>query len=57
MIQRDDDKPEVIKHRLEVYAEQTKPLIKKYSDQGLIVETSGEVPMAELREHLKELLD
>ncbi|MCW4013746.1 MAG: adenylate kinase [Candidatus Bathyarchaeota archaeon] len=56
LIQRDDDKPDVIKHRLEVYAEQTKPLIKKYSDQGLIVETSGEVSMNELRDHLKELL-
>lgn len=56
LILRDDDKPEVIKHRLEVYAEQTEPLIKKYRDQGLIVETSGEVPMDQLRSHLKELL-
>jgi adenylate kinase len=56
LILRDDDKPEVIKHRLEVYAEQTEPLIKKYRDQGLIVETSGEVPMDQLRAHLKELL-
>ena len=56
LIQRDDDKPEVIKHRLEVYAEQTKPLIKKYKDQDLIVETSGEIPMDQLRDHLRELL-
>jgi len=56
LIQRDDDKPDVIKHRLEVYAEQTKPLIKKYRDQGLIVETSGVIPMDQLRDHLKELL-
>jgi adenylate kinase len=56
LIQRDDDKPEVIKHRLEVYAEQTKPLINKYRDQGLIMEISGEVPMDKLKEYLKELL-
>ena len=55
--QRDDDKEHVIKHRLEVYAQQTAPLIKKYRDEGLIVETSGEIPMDHLREHLKELLD
>jgi len=31
IIQRDDDKPEVIKHRLEVYEEKTSPLINFYS--------------------------
>ncbi len=56
LIQRDDDKEEVIRHRLEVYREQTEPLLKRYGNRGLIVETSGEVAMDELRAHLKELL-
>jgi len=56
LIQRDDDKEEVIKHRLEVYRKNTEPLIKRYRDKGLIIETSGEVPMDELKTHLKELL-
>ena len=56
LIQRDDDKEEVIKHRLEVYRKNTEPLIKRYREKGLIVETSGEVPMDELKVHLKELL-
>src|SRR5205085_2147923 len=30
LIQRDDDKPEKVKHRLEVYHEQTEPLIAYY---------------------------
>lgn len=33
LIQRDDDKPEVISHRLEVYNENTAPLINFYSDR------------------------
>ena len=56
LIQRDDDKEEVIQHRLEVYRKQTEPLLERYRDKGLIVETSGEIPMDELRDHLKELL-
>ncbi|MBS1208767.1 MAG: adenylate kinase [Proteobacteria bacterium] len=32
LIQRDDDKEEVVKKRLDVYHSQTKPLVKYYSD-------------------------
>ena len=56
LIQRDDDKEDVIKHRLEVYRAQTEPLLERYRSRGLIVETSGEVEMNELPAHLKELL-
>jgi adenylate kinase len=37
LFQRDDDKPETIRHRLEVYNEQTAPLVSYYADQGLLV--------------------
>ena len=37
LFQRDDDKPETIAHRLEVYAEQTAPLIDLYAGRGLLV--------------------
>lgn len=36
LIQRDDDKEEVIGKRLEVYEAQTKPLISHYQDEGLL---------------------
>lgn len=36
LIQRDDDKPEAIKHRLDVYSAQTEPLINWYTEKGLI---------------------
>ena len=34
--QRDDDKQESILHRMDVYREQTEPLIKFYTDKGTI---------------------
>jgi len=35
---RDDDKPEAIKKRLEVYREQTAPLIEYYREKGLLLD-------------------
>jgi adenylate kinase len=37
LFQRDDDKPETIRHRLEVYYEQTAPLIGYYAEQGILI--------------------
>jgi adenylate kinase len=36
MVQREDDKPETVRHRLEVHREQTAPLSGWYDDQGLL---------------------
>lgn len=38
---RKDDVPEVIRHRLEVYNEQTKPLKDFYKERGLLVTVKG----------------
>ena len=35
LFQRDDDREETIRHRLEVYQEQTQPLIAFYADEGI----------------------
>jgi adenylate kinase len=45
MVQRDDDKPETVRHRLEVYREQTAPLSGFYDDEGLLarIDAIGEV--------------
>jgi len=58
LIQRDDDKPEAIQHRLEVYAAQTEPLIKWYSDRGLIrnVHTSNSMSPDKVFEETKKVL-
>ena len=37
LFQRDDDKPETVRHRLEVYAEQTAPLVGYYAERGILV--------------------
>jgi adenylate kinase len=37
LFQRDDDKPETIRHRLEVYYEQTSPLVGYYAEGGILV--------------------
>ncbi len=37
LFQRDDDREETIRHRLEVYQEQTAPLIAFYADEGILV--------------------
>ena len=37
LFQRDDDKPETVRHRLDVYYEQTSPLIGYYAEQGILV--------------------
>ncbi|MCH3916159.1 MAG: adenylate kinase [Spirochaetia bacterium] len=53
LIQRDDDKPEAILNRLEVYRSQTEPLIGYYREKGLLVDIdsskSPEVVMEELK--------
>ncbi len=41
LYQRDDDKPETISQRLEIYSQQTKPLVEFYSKQNLIKTVSG----------------
>ena len=38
---RDDDKPETVKKRLDVYHSQTQPLIDYYTKQGKLVEVDG----------------
>jgi adenylate kinase len=37
LYQRDDDKPETVRHRLEVYRQQTEPLIGFYRESGKLV--------------------
>ena len=45
LYQRDDDKPETVRKRLQVYWEQTSPLVDYYRDQGVLVEVNGDQPI------------
>lgn len=42
LYQRDDDKPETVRKRLQVYWDQTSPLIDYYRRQGVLVEVNGD---------------
>ena len=42
LYQRADDTPETHQRRIDVYFEQTAPLIKWYQDRGLLIEVDGE---------------
>ncbi|WP_167955462.1 adenylate kinase [Anaerosporobacter faecicola] len=48
LILRDDDKPETVEKRLNVYHEQTQPLINYYTDKKVLVEVDGTVDMADV---------
>jgi adenylate kinase len=56
LIQRDDDKPETIAHRLEVYHEQTEPLIEYYDDRGLLRRFDGTRTPTEVHDHIRATL-
>jgi adenylate kinase len=43
LITRDDDEPDVIRHRLEQYHEKTAPLIEHYDSQSLLRQIDGAV--------------
>ena len=56
LMQRDDDKEEVVKKRLEVYRKQTQPLIEFYQDRGIIYKLDAEKGVEELFEEVKGLV-
>lgn len=48
LVLRDDDKPETVKNRLNVYHEQTQPLIDFYTEKGVLKTVDGTVPIEEV---------
>ena len=56
LIQRDDDKPETIKRRLEVFHEQTKPLVDYYEERGILRHFDGQRSQSEVHDHIRATL-
>jgi adenylate kinase len=50
LFQRDDDREETIRHRLEVYQQQTAPLISFYADEGILLGLDATGPVEEITE-------
>ena len=56
VILRDDDKPETVKKRLDVYHEQTAPLIAHYKEAGSLHEIDGTQDIKVVFEEIKSIL-
>ncbi len=56
LIQRSDDRPETVQHRLEVYEKDTAPLLNYYRKSGLLKEISGDLGVSQLQEELSKVL-
>jgi len=56
LIQRDDDKEETIRHRLEVYRTNTLELIPHYQRQGLVREVTGEGEIDRIYNNIVQVL-
>lgn len=54
---RKDDSEETIRRRLEVYREQTAPLIGFYGDRNQLITVDGDRSLETVTEHLKQLLE
>jgi adenylate kinase len=50
LFQRDDDREETIRHRLEVYQQQTSPLVSFYADEGTLLGLDATGPVDEITE-------
>ncbi len=56
LVQREDDKEETVKKRLEVYHAQTKPLISHYTAQGKVLTVDGVGTVEEVTARVKKAL-
>jgi adenylate kinase len=56
LIVRDDDKPEVVRHRLEQYHEKTSPLVDYYSKQALLNRVDGSRDPDQVGEAVRSLI-
>ena len=56
LYQRDDDKPETVKHRIQVYMDQSLPLLSHYRDRGKLIEIDGMQPIEDVNAALIDAL-
>ena len=57
LVQRDDDKPETVQKRLDVYHEQTAPLIEYYTKAGILKSVDGTVDMKDVFAAIVQVID
>jgi adenylate kinase len=57
LVQRKDDREEVISERLKSYEEQTLPLVEYYGRQGRLRQVDGERPVADITAEIFRILE
>ncbi|ERH12212.1 MAG: adenylate kinase [halophilic archaeon J07HB67] len=57
IVQREDDTEETVRDRLEVYADETEPVVDHYRETGVLTAVSGEGSPDEVFDRLVELID
>jgi adenylate kinase family enzyme len=56
LVQRDDDTPDAIRRRLEIYDDQTKPLLSYYEQRGLVTRVDGNQPIEAVTEDIVDAI-
>jgi len=56
LVVREDDKPDVIRHRLGQYHEKTEPLVSYYDGHGLLQQVDGDQPPDDVAGHIRGIL-
>lgn len=57
LYQRDDDKEETVKARMQVYENQTAPLIDYYTAKDLVIDVDGGKPLNEVFEQISKVIN
>ena len=57
LIQRDDDKPETVLNRLQVYHQKTAPLIDYYANEGMLKNITGSGTLEEISQEILQALE
>lgn len=56
VVQRDDDRPEPIKRRLDLYFQETEPLIEFYRERGILATVNGDQPIEQVSEDILDAI-
>jgi adenylate kinase len=52
LIQRDDDRPDAVRHRIQVYIEQTMPVLDYYREHHRVLDVDGECSVEDVHGQL-----
>jgi adenylate kinase len=51
---RSDDDPEILERRLEIYFQETEPLVERWRDQGIVLEIDGNQSIAAVTQSIQD---